>query len=121
MSERLGQKRIREAVESALGVRLTAEERAILDGRLRFNRSPAWSQQQVADALGLSQPYISNIERGLVKKLEHQAERRQGDRTRAAELHKHFEAIREQLGGLEAALPPKPLKFRLKKRSASPA
>jgi len=118
MPEKLGQRRIREAVEAAMGVKLSSEERALLDGRLRLNGGPGCSQQEVADQIGVSQPHVSNIERVLLKKLFREAEQRQDGRTLATELHDRHAAIQDATDALGRALPPKPLKplkLRLKK------
>lgn len=106
--------RLREAVEKTLGVRLTKEERAILAGRLRFDDTPALSQQAIAARLGRSQPHISNVERQLVKKLDRAAQRRADQESTADDLYSAYEAMMKEAETLGQKLPPK--RFRLRRR-----
>lgn len=104
---------LRDAILGALGLSLSPEERAILAGRLRFNDDPALSQQIVADRLGRSQPYISNLERELVDKLQRVAKRRSEERSKAKELHEKFDAITASINDFKTVLPPRPIRLKL--------
>ncbi len=110
---------LRTAVLDALGVRLNDEELEILAGRLRFDDTPALSQQAVAARIGCSQPHVSNLERGLMGKFSRAAERRREDAERAEKLHGAYEAMMAQAEVLRSELPPKQLKLRRRKKRVS--
>lgn len=64
------------AVEEALGVELTAQEKMVLHYRLGWNADRTFlTQQEMAEKVGLSQPYVSTIERGLKRRLRQAARR----------------------------------------------
>jgi DNA-directed RNA polymerase specialized sigma subunit len=66
------------AVEAALGLKLTDQEKMVLHYRLGWNEDSTFlTQQEMADRVKLSQPYVSNIERGLKERLRKSAEARQ--------------------------------------------
>lgn len=112
---------LRAAVLDALGVRLSGEELEILAGRLRFDETPALSQQAIAARIGCSQPHVSNLERGLMGKLLRAAERRREDAERDAKLHGVYEAMMAQAEALREELPPKPHKLRRRRKRVSAA
>jgi ParB-like chromosome segregation protein Spo0J len=106
---------LRTAIEGALGVGLTSEEVAILAGRLRFDDTPALSQQAIADRLGYSQPHLSNLERELIKKLNRATERRRDERSRAKEIHQVYEAMMKAAEALGEKLPPRSIRLRARR------
>ena len=104
---------LRDAVVGALGLSLSREETAILAGRLRFNDDPALSQQTVADRLSRSQPYISNLERELVDKLQRVAKRRSDESAKASEMHEKFDAITASVNDFKSVMPRRPIRIKL--------
>ena len=103
---------LRDAVLGALGLSLSPEETAILAGRLRFNDDPALSQQTVADRLSRSQPYISNLERELVSKLQRAAKRRYEESAKAAEMHEKFDAVVASVDDFKSVMPRRPIRLK---------
>lgn len=59
----------RELLQAAL-VRLTPREKRIVELRFRLNNQPECTQKQVADMLGISQSYISRLEKRIIKRLQ---------------------------------------------------
>lgn len=59
----------RELLAQALSM-LTERERSIIEMRFGLNRQDPQTQKQVADALGISQSYISRIEKRIMKRLK---------------------------------------------------
>ncbi len=60
---------LRRAVE-----RLTPRERRIMELRFGLNRETEHTQKEVADALGISQSYISRLEKRIIKRLRQELE-----------------------------------------------
>lgn len=59
----------RELLQAAL-VRLTPREKRIVELRFGLNNQPECTQKQVADMLGISQSYISRLEKRIIKRLQ---------------------------------------------------
>ena len=59
----------RELLHAAL-VRLTPREKRIVELRFGLNNQPECTQKQVADMLGISQSYISRLEKRIIKRLQ---------------------------------------------------
>lgn len=58
----------RELLRAAL-IRLSPRERTIVEMRFGLNNRPECTQKQVADLLGISQSYISRLEKRIMKRL----------------------------------------------------
>lgn len=113
---------LKRALLDVVGLRFTAQERAILAGRLRFDDQPALSQQVIANRLKVSQPHVSNLERALVDKLQREAARRRDHRAKARDLHEAFDEVQVAMTAMKAALPSRPLKVAgFGKRATGPA
>lgn len=54
---------------------LPAREKQIMEMRFGMNGYPEYTQKQVADTLGISQSYISRLEKRIIKKLKKQIEK----------------------------------------------
>ena len=54
---------------------LPPRERQIMEMRFGMNGYPEYTQKQVADALGISQSYISRLEKRIIIKLKKQIEK----------------------------------------------
>lgn len=59
----------RELLREAL-VRLSPREKQIVELRFGLNNQPERTQKQVADILGISQSYISRLEKRIIKRLQ---------------------------------------------------
>ena len=66
----------RELLEKALN-KLTERERDIIDMRFGLKNGEAHTQKQVADAMGISQSYISRLEKRIMKRLRREIVRLQ--------------------------------------------
>lgn len=66
----------RELLRAAL-IRLTPRERTIVELRFGLNDHPECTQKQVADLLGISQSYISRLEKRIIKRLQREMLRMQ--------------------------------------------
>ncbi|MBQ2202114.1 MAG: sigma-70 family RNA polymerase sigma factor, partial [Clostridia bacterium] len=66
----------RELLEKALA-KLTDRERDIIDMRFGLKSGEARTQKQVADAMGISQSYISRLEKRIMKRLKREIVRMQ--------------------------------------------
>ena len=66
----------RELLKTAL-MRLSERERDIIDRRFGLNGGEAQTQKQVADAMGISQSYISRLEKRIMKRLKREIVRMQ--------------------------------------------
>ncbi len=66
----------RELLRAAL-IRLTPRERTIVELRFGLNDQPECTQKQVADLLGISQSYISRLEKRIIKRLQREMVRMQ--------------------------------------------
>lgn len=67
----------RELLAQALN-RLSAREQQIVEMRFGLNNKPACTQKQVADILGISQSYISRLEKRILKRLQREMIKLQG-------------------------------------------
>jgi len=66
----------RELLQKALE-KLTSRERQIVELRYGLNNQPECTQKQVADLLGISQSYISRLEKRIIKRLHREILRMQ--------------------------------------------
>ena len=66
----------RELLRAAL-IRLTPREKTIVELRFGLNNRPECTQKQVADMLGISQSYISRLEKRIIKRLQRDIQRMQ--------------------------------------------
>ena len=66
----------RELLKSALS-KLTSREKTIVELRYGLNSRAACTQKQVADMLGISQSYISRLEKRIIRRLHRDIERMQ--------------------------------------------
>ena len=66
----------RELLKAAL-TKLTAREKTIVELRFGLNSKIACTQKQVADMLGISQSYISRLEKRIIKRLQRDIQRMQ--------------------------------------------
>ena len=66
----------RELLRAAL-IRLAPRERTIVELRFGLNDQPECTQKQVADLLGISQSYISRLEKRIIKRLQREMLRMQ--------------------------------------------
>ncbi len=66
----------RELLHQALGM-LTAREKQIIELRFGLNNRPPCTQKQVADCMGISQSYISRLEKRIMKRLQREITRMQ--------------------------------------------
>jgi RNA polymerase sigma-E factor len=66
----------RELLMNALN-KLSERERDIIDMRFGLKNGEAQTQKQVADAMGISQSYISRLEKRIMKRLKREIERMQ--------------------------------------------
>ncbi len=66
----------RELLRKAL-TKLTAREKRIVELRFGLNKQTACTQKQVADMLGISQSYISRLEKRIIKRLQRDMQRMQ--------------------------------------------
>ncbi len=55
--------------------KLNPREREIMEMRFALSGKEEYTQKQVADALGISQSYISRLEKRIINKLKHQIEK----------------------------------------------
>ena len=61
------------ALRHAVG-RLTPRERRIMELRFGLNHETEHTQKEVADALGISQSYISRLEKRIIRRLRRELE-----------------------------------------------
>ena len=73
VGEELERSAERAALRSAVG-RLAPRERRIMELRFGLNREAEHTQKEVADALGISQSYISRLEKRIIKRLRRELE-----------------------------------------------
>ena len=66
----------RELLKIALA-RLTPREKQIVELRFGLNNQPECTQKQVADMLGISQSYISRLEKRIIRRLHKEMARMQ--------------------------------------------
>ncbi len=66
----------RELLRQAL-IRLSPREKTIVELRFGLNNRPECTQKQVADMLGISQSYISRLEKRIIKRLQRDIQRMQ--------------------------------------------
>ena len=55
--------------------RLSARERQIMELRFGLNHRREHTQKEVADVLGISQSYISRLEKRIIERLRHDLEK----------------------------------------------
>ncbi|OKZ47352.1 MAG: sporulation sigma factor SigE [Clostridiales bacterium 41_21_two_genomes] len=55
--------------------RLTPKERNIMELRFGLNNNPIYTQKQLADKMGISQSYISRLEKRILKKIRDEMQR----------------------------------------------
>lgn len=108
---------LRDALISALGMKFSEEELGVLAGRLRFDSTPALSQQDVADGIGYSQPHISNVERNLLRRFKTQAEQHQKatNSNGNKRIHELVDDLKGTVAELETAAGPRPFTLTFKK------
>ncbi|MEG1524245.1 MAG: RNA polymerase sporulation sigma factor SigE [Clostridia bacterium] len=66
----------RELLRQAL-IRLSPREKKIVELRFGLNNQPECTQKQVADLLGISQSYISRLEKRIIRRLQRDMQRMQ--------------------------------------------
>ena len=66
----------RELLRQAL-IKLSPREKTIVELRFGLNNRPECTQKQVADMLGISQSYISRLEKRIIKRLQRDIQRMQ--------------------------------------------
>lgn len=108
---------LREALIEAVGINFDDEELAVLAGRLRFDSTPALSQQQVADGIGYSQPHISNVERRLLGRFKAQADRRRKASRNNVELYGLLDDLKAVVEAIDETTGPR-LVLKKKRRSS---
>lgn len=64
----------RDLLKQAL-IRLTPREKKIVELRFGLNNQPECTQKQVADLLGISQSYISRLEKRIIRRLQRDMQR----------------------------------------------